>query len=394
MKRVSADSRIEQVLNRIRSASVALGRTRRSRARRACPSSAPSRARSSGTRRWSHGSALAAHGGMLGRCGAGSSPSAGGLGDDGDERVELLGREVAAVGLGITPRRKPSATTASGSTIALDEGRVLALEPDVGTGPSAVSPSVELWQPPQPGRRRARRRRRGGPGLVASARVAALVGSSRRLGSSGRGLSPPLCQPPRPALRRTRRSPLAVLLLLLARLPRRRQRGRRPGRPQPGRRHAPACWAGSFSHAQPDEGDHQGHRHEGDAERCRRRSLHAGAILSGQARGRAALALRSRRRVARVSRIDGDLDPARELHLLLDRGGDLVRDQRRALVVDRARVDDHADLAARRASRRRARRPDGASRSPRGRAAGRRTARASRRGRPGGRPRRRRRPGR
>ena len=51
-KRSSAFSRIEQVLNRIRSASVALGHLARSRATRACPSCARSRARSSGTRRW------------------------------------------------------------------------------------------------------------------------------------------------------------------------------------------------------------------------------------------------------------------------------------------------------------------------------------------------------
>ena len=52
MKRLSADSRIEQVLKRIRSASSRARRPRRSRASRACPASARSRARSSGTRRW------------------------------------------------------------------------------------------------------------------------------------------------------------------------------------------------------------------------------------------------------------------------------------------------------------------------------------------------------
>src|SRR5680860_1175409 len=43
---------------------------------------------------------------------------------------------------------------------------------------------------------------------------------------------------------------------------------------------------------------------------------------------------------------DGDLDPARIAHLALDRGGDLVRDQCRPLVVDLSRVDHHPHLAA------------------------------------------------
>src|SRR5665811_1394717 len=42
---------------------------------------------------------------------------------------------------------------------------------------------------------------------------------------------------------------------------------------------------------------------------------------------------------------DGDLDPTRIADLALDRGGDLVRDQCRPLVVDLARVDHHPHLA-------------------------------------------------
>ena len=52
MNRLSADSRIEQVLNRIRSASARASRLLVARATRACPSCARSRARSSGTRTW------------------------------------------------------------------------------------------------------------------------------------------------------------------------------------------------------------------------------------------------------------------------------------------------------------------------------------------------------
>src|SRR5665811_1884552 len=41
---------------------------------------------------------------------------------------------------------------------------------------------------------------------------------------------------------------------------------------------------------------------------------------------------------------DGDLDPTRLADLALDRGGDLVRDQCRPLVVDLARVDPPTHL--------------------------------------------------
>src|SRR4051794_5506577 len=43
---------------------------------------------------------------------------------------------------------------------------------------------------------------------------------------------------------------------------------------------------------------------------------------------------------------DGDLDVARVLELLLDLAGDLVREQNRAVVVERPRHDHDADLAA------------------------------------------------
>src|SRR3954453_15387344 len=43
---------------------------------------------------------------------------------------------------------------------------------------------------------------------------------------------------------------------------------------------------------------------------------------------------------------DGDLDLARVLEFLLDLAGDLVAQQHRAVVVEGARHDHHADLAA------------------------------------------------
>src|SRR5215217_569512 len=43
---------------------------------------------------------------------------------------------------------------------------------------------------------------------------------------------------------------------------------------------------------------------------------------------------------------DGDLDLAGVLELLLDLAGDLVGEQHGAVVVERARLDHHADLAA------------------------------------------------
>src|SRR3954451_3645352 len=43
---------------------------------------------------------------------------------------------------------------------------------------------------------------------------------------------------------------------------------------------------------------------------------------------------------------DGDLDLAGVLELLLDLAGDLVAEQHRAVVVERAGHDHHADLAA------------------------------------------------
>src|SRR4051794_28153458 len=53
-------------------------------------------------------------------------------------------------------------------------------------------------------------------------------------------------------------------------------------------------------------------------------------------------------RVVRGARLadDGHLDLARILELLLDLAGDLVRQEDGAVVVERARLDHHADLAA------------------------------------------------
>src|SRR5262249_30983345 len=57
---------------------------------------------------------------------------------------------------------------------------------------------------------------------------------------------------------------------------------------------------------------------------------------------------RSVRRLARARLAnDGDLDLSRVRHLLLDPSRDVARQEERLIVRDRARIDDHPDLAAR-----------------------------------------------
>ena len=93
-----------------------------------------------------------------------------------------------------------------------------------------------------------------------------------------------------------------------------------------------------------DRRDDEGRHDERDAQRVEQGLVHAGAIL---ALGPREVPQPSDRVGGAALADDRDLDPARELDLLLDRGRDLVGDQRGLLVVDLARVDDHPDLATR-----------------------------------------------